>query len=135
MKMEDYNEYYIQGSDHYLIPKDKFKELFNEMVNWKEQSQKLNGAIQTYDILLKSNAEENKQLKEKLNCDLQWAFKYEKQVDNWNKIKEDLIKIRQLTFTKYNKNEWENCLSFNDDIEPILDKMKELEGSDSNVED
>lgn len=135
MKMEDYNEYYIQGSDHYLIPKDEFKELFNEMVNWKEQSQKLNGAIQTYDILLKSNAEENKQLKEKLNCDLQWAFKYEKQVDNWNKIKEDLIKIRQLTFTKYNKNEWENCLSFNDDIEPILDKMKELEGSDSNVED
>ena len=135
MKMEDYNEYYIQGSDHYLIPKDEFKELFNEMVNWKEQSQKLNGAIQTYDILLKSNAEENKQLKEKLNCVLQWAFKYEKQVDNWNKIKEDLIKIRQLTFTKYNKNEWENCLSFNDDIEPILDKMKELEGSDSNVED
>lgn len=30
MKLEDYNEYYIQGSDHYLIPKDVFKELFNE---------------------------------------------------------------------------------------------------------
>ena len=40
MKMEDYNKYYIQGSDHYLIPKDVFKELFNEMVNWKEDSQK-----------------------------------------------------------------------------------------------
>ena len=40
MKMEDYNKYYIQGSDHYLIPKDVFKELFNEMVNWKEESQK-----------------------------------------------------------------------------------------------
>lgn len=40
MKMEDYNEYYIQGSDHYLIPKDVFKELFNEMVNWKEENQK-----------------------------------------------------------------------------------------------
>ena len=40
MKMEDYNEYYIQGSDHYLIPKDIFKELFNEMVNWKEESNK-----------------------------------------------------------------------------------------------
>ena len=40
MKIEDYNEYYIQGSDHYLIPKDVFKELFNEMVNWKEDSQK-----------------------------------------------------------------------------------------------
>lgn len=40
MKMEDYNKYYIQGSDHYLIPKDEFKELFNEMINWKEESQK-----------------------------------------------------------------------------------------------
>lgn len=36
MKIEDYNEYYIQGSDHYLIPKD----IFNEMINWKEESQK-----------------------------------------------------------------------------------------------
>ena len=35
--LEKYNEYYIQGSDHYLIPKDVFKELFNEMVNWKEE--------------------------------------------------------------------------------------------------
>lgn len=40
MKIEDYNKYYIQGSDHYLIPKDVFKELFNEMINWKEGSQK-----------------------------------------------------------------------------------------------
>ena len=40
MKMEDYNKYYIQGLDHYLIPKDEFKELFNEMINWKEESQK-----------------------------------------------------------------------------------------------
>ncbi len=40
MKIEDYNKYYIQGSDHYLIPKDVFKELFDEMVNWKEESQK-----------------------------------------------------------------------------------------------
>ena len=40
MKMEDYSEYYIQGSDHYLIPKDVFKELFNEMINWKEENQK-----------------------------------------------------------------------------------------------
>ena len=40
MKMEDYSKYYIQGSDHYLIPKDVFNELFNEMVNWREESQK-----------------------------------------------------------------------------------------------
>ena len=40
MKIEDYSKYYIQGSDHYLIPKDIFKELFNEMINWKEESKK-----------------------------------------------------------------------------------------------
>ena len=40
MNLEDYNEYYIQGSDHYLIPKDVFIELFSEMENWKEESQK-----------------------------------------------------------------------------------------------
>ena len=40
MKIEDYSKYYIQGSDHYLIPEDVFKELFNEMINWKEESNK-----------------------------------------------------------------------------------------------
>lgn len=32
----------------------------------QQENKKLNGAIQTYDILLKSNVEENKQLKEQL---------------------------------------------------------------------
>ena len=40
MNKEDYNEYYIQNSNHYLIPKDVFMELFNEMINWKEESQR-----------------------------------------------------------------------------------------------
>lgn len=31
MKIEDYNEYYIQGSDHYLIPKDVFDELNEQL--------------------------------------------------------------------------------------------------------
>lgn len=45
MKIEDYNEYYIEGSDHYLIPRDVFIELFEEMENWKEESQKQKEAI------------------------------------------------------------------------------------------
>ena len=40
MGREDYLKYYIQGSDHYLIPKDIFDELFNEMNNWKKEAQK-----------------------------------------------------------------------------------------------
>ena len=41
MKIEDYSKYYIQGSDHYLIPKDVFIELFNEMINWREETKEL----------------------------------------------------------------------------------------------
>ena len=45
MKKEDYNKFYIQGSDHYLIPKDIFEELFDEMNNWKEDAQKYKEVI------------------------------------------------------------------------------------------
>ena len=45
MKLEDYNEYYIQGSDHYLITKDVFDELFDEMENWKQDTQKYKEVI------------------------------------------------------------------------------------------
>ena len=53
MNKEDYSKYYIQGSDHYLIPKDVFKELFNEMVNWKEESQKQKEVIDKIMNLIK----------------------------------------------------------------------------------
>lgn len=45
MTKEDYNKFYIQGSDHYLIPKDVFIELFNEMSNWREDTQKYKEVI------------------------------------------------------------------------------------------
>lgn len=44
--------------------------------------------------------------------------------DKINKIDKaiEYIKhIRQSTFTKYNSNEWNNCLSYNDDIAPLLE--------------
>ena len=49
MKKEDYNKFYIQGSDHYLIPKDIFEELFDEMNNWKEDAQKYKEVIDKID--------------------------------------------------------------------------------------
>ena len=45
MKKEDYNKFYIQGSDHYLMPKDVFDELFDEMENWKQDTQKYKEVI------------------------------------------------------------------------------------------
>ena len=82
------------------------------------------------ELLMSYNQEllkENKQLKIQISAREEVCNRLE---DNWNKLKEDLIKIRKLTFTKYNKNEWENCLSFNDDILPLIEKMKELERND-----
>lgn len=54
MKLEDYSKYYIQGSDHYLIPKDVFKELFNEMINWKEESKQLKEKVNKLEILIEN---------------------------------------------------------------------------------
>ena len=66
MNKEDYFKYYIQGSDHYLIPKDVFNELFDEMVNWRKESKELNqkylNAVADYETTM---AEKNK-LKKKL---------------------------------------------------------------------
>ena len=71
MNKEDYSKYYIQGSEHYLIPKDVFDELFNEMVNWKEESKelkrKLNEAIHKATEFESEVYELKKQLEEKNN--------------------------------------------------------------------
>ena len=62
MDKEDYFKYYIQGSDHYLIPKDVFKELSSEMMNWKEEAKELKKQLEE----LKST---NKVLSEELTKD------------------------------------------------------------------
>lgn len=68
--------------------------------------------------------QENKQLKEKLNCDLQWAFKYEKQVDNWSKLKEWLEKELGDRINP-NKDKW--LTGVYDAYRETIDKMQELE--------
>ena len=80
MKIEDYFKYYIQGSDHYLIPKDVFIELFDEMENWREETKELKekylNAVADYETtmfekeqlnsLVNSCQEEIRQLKKQL---------------------------------------------------------------------
>ena len=110
MKIEDYNEYYIQGSDHYLIPKDAFMELFNEMINWKEENK-----------ILKENAENNDKVVDKVNWENMLLKKENEQLKyNWNKLKE------------YIKTEIpEDVFIDTECFVSILDKMEELEqGSD-----
>lgn len=55
MNKEDYNEYYIQGSDHYLIPRDIFEELFDEMSNWRDESKQLKEIIEEVKRVLRCN--------------------------------------------------------------------------------
>ena len=92
----------------------------------QQENKKLNGAIQTYDILLKSNIEENQQLKIQISAREE---EYKKLEDNWNYIKKMLKEARQ---EKFNVNGY--CGTCTDvDIDFLLNKMQEIEkGSDSN---
>lgn len=55
MTIEDYSKYYIQGSDHYLIPKDIFDELFTEMDNWKKETHQYKDRIDKVIKLIEEN--------------------------------------------------------------------------------
>ena len=68
MNKEDYSKYHVQGSDHYLIPKDVFNELFNEMVNWKEEVKELEliiGLRQKRNLISKFDKEYDEEDKKK----------------------------------------------------------------------
>ena len=80
-------------------------EVYEQLIEQLQQeNKKLNGAIQTYDILLKANTEENKRLK-----------------DNWNKLKECLKDVM-------NSSNGDD----KDFVETILNIIQELEqGSDN----
>lgn len=53
MELDDYSKYYIQNSDHYLIPKAIFVELYEEMANFRKESNEsrevIDKAIQTLE--------------------------------------------------------------------------------------
>ena len=106
MKMEDYNKYYIQGSDHYLIPKDVFMELFNEMINWKEENK-----------ILRENAEHNDKVVDKVNWENMLLNKENKKLKyNWNKLKECLKDV--INGSEADDKEF---------VETILNRMQEIE--------
>lgn len=70
MKLEDYSKYYIQGSDHYLIPKDIFIELFEEMINWKQENQQLKKQLE------KERKARKEAIKFMKNCEFDKTDKY-----------------------------------------------------------
>ena len=145
MKIEDYNEYYIQGSDHYLIPKDVFKELFNEMVNWKEESKELKqkylNAVVDYEITMSDKTELEKQLEylrsgEYLNqlrferdmlqdlVDKKEISKEDKEFIDMTRRNTELLE-QQKEFIDYMNKTMEECNNYSKYIEK---KTKELHG-------
>ena len=79
------------------------KDVYHNLNCLQQENKKINGTIQTYDILLKANVEENKKLK-----------------DNWNELKEFIVK------------EYYMYLPLEASAKPITiltDKMQELQGS------
>ena len=53
----------LDEADYTIIPNSDIQPLLDKL---QQENKKLNGAIQTYDILLKANVEENKRLTQKI---------------------------------------------------------------------
>lgn len=120
MKIEDYNEYYIQGTDHYLIPKDNFEELFNEMINWKEESQNLKKQVKIKEDGFKASteelceyAEENQELKKQLEerdkwliiCILELMKEYKTDIVWITNQQIEIVKDKNISYEVYGGND------------------------------
>lgn len=102
MNKEDYFKYYIQGTNHYLIPKDVFIELFNEMVNWREEAIKYKETKQKEFILYLENeiySIEPKGTSINYNCEYDSEEDYisaMKEQSKLNTLKEVLSKYQEI---------------------------------------
>lgn len=162
MNKEDYFKYYIQGSDHYLIPKDIFDELFGEMESWREEVKELKekylNAVADYETtmfekeqlnsLVNSCQEEIRRLKKQLeeNKDkINWYenFEINKTIDKLrikhNDQQKEFIEymdktIEELECDDVDDEEMKGYLIQRiDTFKEILSKFKKIIGSDINV--
>lgn len=132
-----------------------YKDLSEQL---KQENKRLNGAIQTYDILLKSNVEANKQLKlinqehQQINGQLRQANKLlneqyirlykdymqlKAQIEEYQKALDETMSEKIDIQNNWNKlkkyiNEANEDLYWTNNYDDILYVMQELEGSDSN---
>lgn len=127
MNKEYYFKYYIQGSDHYLIPKDVFIELFNEMSNWREEAKELKKQLTTYKILHRNcevdNLKNISKIEEKENQQKEFISYLNNEKDRLSRecsqIYEDsLAKTRLVNEDIFNA------------INDVLQKYKEIIGDD-----
>lgn len=113
-----------------LKENEYMKHIAKDFKQLQQENKKLNGTIQTYDILLKSNIEENKQLQERIEY-----------LERSNNRREDII-IEQRQEISDLEDNWDELKEYAKEIistdnelygTDLLDKMRELEqGSDNN---
>lgn len=123
MNKEDYFKYYIQGSDHYLIPKNVFKELFNEMENWREEAKELKKQLEEYENELEKADSITQSCI--FNGKEESKISYRKCLNMLEKHKN-----QQKEFIKYLEDEIENSTFLKPSIEMVLQKYKSIIGDD-----
>lgn len=120
-----------------LKENEYMKHIAKDFEQLQQENKKLNGAIQTYDILLKSNIEENKQLQERMeylersnNRREDMIIEQRQEIsdleDNWDELKEYLHNVDVVV--DYSENYDGHFINYDE----LIDKMQELQGSDSN---
>lgn len=116
-----------------VLSEEEIKDVQTAIKQLQQENKQLNGAVQTYDILLKANVEENKQLKNLIDIILNFSFFKEECPLNFgfeNNTNEDKSQ------SVFYKNQWceNNCNdNYKDCWLKYFKKLQELEqGSDSN---
>lgn len=123
---EDNKEHIRHYKKEYAKTHDSsFKKLQDKYKQLQQEKEKLKEIIKENTILVKDEYGDYQECN--INP-LEMKQKYDKQVDNWNKLRE-IIRKKQDYYRNFKDNRYRKFLS------ELLNKMQELEGSDSNVKD
>lgn len=115
-----------------LKENEYMKHIAKDFEQLQQENKKLNGAIQTYDILLKANAEENKQLQERIeylersnnrreDIIIEQRQEINNLEDNWDELKKYLHNVDVVV--DYSENYDGHFINYDE----LIDKMQELE--------
>lgn len=139
---------YDEEYETLLKENEYMKHIAKDFEQLQQENKKLNGTIQTYDILLKSNIEENKQLQERIeylersnnrreDIIIEQRQEISDLEDNWDELKEYIKETKLKKFEKSYGKRYGKVFTQSEIVvcNMIMDKMLEIEGSDSNVKD